>query len=143
MFAVFFLVQTCGGVLSGAEGNFSSPLHPSFYPPAVDCKWTIKVCNIAFPPAPLHPKPLLPHPPLANERNAAAALEKPSCKVPPLSSSVRLLLQFFVCCWCVCSVRVSSCTRSPTACMGVFPNLSSSIHMGYGCMSWSVAGGVT
>nr|XP_040022216.1 suppressor of tumorigenicity 14 protein homolog isoform X1 [Gasterosteus aculeatus aculeatus] len=36
-------VQTCGGVLSGVEGTFSSPLYPSFYPPAVDCKWTIKV----------------------------------------------------------------------------------------------------
>ncbi|XP_034553462.1 suppressor of tumorigenicity 14 protein [Notolabrus celidotus] len=36
-------VKTCGGTLSKSEGVFTSPLHPSFYPPAVDCKWTIKV----------------------------------------------------------------------------------------------------
>ncbi|XP_070690743.1 suppressor of tumorigenicity 14 protein homolog [Pempheris klunzingeri] len=36
-------VKTCGGVLSNNEGIFTSPLHPSFYPPAMDCKWTIKV----------------------------------------------------------------------------------------------------
>nr|XP_046255324.1 suppressor of tumorigenicity 14 protein homolog isoform X2 [Scatophagus argus] len=36
-------VKTCGGVLSQGSGVFTSPLHPSFYPPAVDCKWTIKV----------------------------------------------------------------------------------------------------
>ncbi|KAF0045290.1 suppressor of tumorigenicity 14 protein homolog [Scophthalmus maximus] len=36
-------VKTCGGVLSEKAGVFTSPLHPSFYPPAVDCKWTIKV----------------------------------------------------------------------------------------------------
>ncbi|XP_070767467.1 suppressor of tumorigenicity 14 protein homolog [Enoplosus armatus] len=35
--------KTCGGVLSESKGVFNSPLHPSFYPPAVDCKWTIKV----------------------------------------------------------------------------------------------------
>uniref|UniRef100_A0A7N6BC91 Zmp:0000001114 n=1 Tax=Anabas testudineus TaxID=64144 RepID=A0A7N6BC91_ANATE len=37
--------KTCGGVLSEKEGNFTSPLYPQFYPPSVDCKWTIKVCN--------------------------------------------------------------------------------------------------
>lgn len=36
-------VKTCGGVLAESNGVFTSPLHPSFYPPAVDCKWTIKV----------------------------------------------------------------------------------------------------
>ncbi|XP_060937487.1 suppressor of tumorigenicity 14 protein homolog [Limanda limanda] len=36
-------VKTCGGVLTEKQGVFTSPLHPSFYPPAVDCKWTIKV----------------------------------------------------------------------------------------------------
>uniref|UniRef100_UPI0037E8BAA5 suppressor of tumorigenicity 14 protein n=1 Tax=Semicossyphus pulcher TaxID=241346 RepID=UPI0037E8BAA5 len=36
-------VTSCGGELSKSEGAFTSPLHPSFYPPAVDCKWTIKV----------------------------------------------------------------------------------------------------
>ncbi|XP_034030961.1 suppressor of tumorigenicity 14 protein isoform X2 [Thalassophryne amazonica] len=35
-------VKTCGGVLSESNGTFVSPLHPSFYPPAVDCKWTIE-----------------------------------------------------------------------------------------------------
>ncbi|XP_036929687.1 suppressor of tumorigenicity 14 protein homolog [Acanthopagrus latus] len=34
---------TCGGILSESNGALTSPLHPSFYPPAVDCKWTIKV----------------------------------------------------------------------------------------------------
>lgn len=33
----------CGGVLSNKEGTFTSPLYPGFYPPALDCKWTIKV----------------------------------------------------------------------------------------------------
>ncbi|XP_072316578.1 suppressor of tumorigenicity 14 protein homolog [Eucyclogobius newberryi] len=36
-------VQKCGGVLTDDKGVFSSPMHPSFYPPATDCKWTIKV----------------------------------------------------------------------------------------------------
>ncbi|TMS10357.1 Suppressor of tumorigenicity 14 protein [Larimichthys crocea] len=35
--------KTCGGVLTTDKGVFTSPLHPSFYPPAVDCKWTIEV----------------------------------------------------------------------------------------------------
>uniref|UniRef100_A0A8C4EZX1 ST14 transmembrane serine protease matriptase n=1 Tax=Dicentrarchus labrax TaxID=13489 RepID=A0A8C4EZX1_DICLA len=35
--------KKCGGVLSESAGVFTSPLHPSFYPPAVDCEWTIKV----------------------------------------------------------------------------------------------------
>uniref|UniRef100_A0AAX7W4K8 Zmp:0000001114 n=1 Tax=Astatotilapia calliptera TaxID=8154 RepID=A0AAX7W4K8_ASTCA len=34
---------TCGGSLSQKQGNFTSPLYPSFYPPAKDCKWTITV----------------------------------------------------------------------------------------------------
>ncbi|XP_030641168.1 suppressor of tumorigenicity 14 protein homolog [Chanos chanos] len=35
--------KTCGGDLTQLEGNFSSPHFPSFYPPALDCTWTIKV----------------------------------------------------------------------------------------------------
>uniref|UniRef100_W5KUB8 ST14 transmembrane serine protease matriptase n=1 Tax=Astyanax mexicanus TaxID=7994 RepID=W5KUB8_ASTMX len=35
--------QTCGGVLTNQSGNISSPRYPSFYPPSVDCSWTIKV----------------------------------------------------------------------------------------------------
>lgn len=33
----------CGGVHTDNKGVINSPLHPSFYPPAIDCKWTIKV----------------------------------------------------------------------------------------------------
>uniref|UniRef100_A0A665W422 Suppressor of tumorigenicity 14 protein homolog n=1 Tax=Echeneis naucrates TaxID=173247 RepID=A0A665W422_ECHNA len=36
-------VQTCGGALSASKGVFTSPLYPVFYPPAIDCKWTIQV----------------------------------------------------------------------------------------------------
>ncbi|KAF1387763.1 hypothetical protein PFLUV_G00083330 [Perca fluviatilis] len=36
-------VTTCGGILSESQGVFTSPLYPSFYPPAMDCNWTIKV----------------------------------------------------------------------------------------------------
>uniref|UniRef100_A0A3Q4N0Z4 ST14 transmembrane serine protease matriptase n=1 Tax=Neolamprologus brichardi TaxID=32507 RepID=A0A3Q4N0Z4_NEOBR len=32
---------TCGGSLSQKQGSFTSPLYPSFYPPAKECKWTI------------------------------------------------------------------------------------------------------
>ncbi|KAJ8005317.1 hypothetical protein DPEC_G00145370 [Dallia pectoralis] len=35
--------KTCGGVLTEIKGNFSSPNYPGFYPPTLDCKWTIKV----------------------------------------------------------------------------------------------------
>uniref|UniRef100_A0A6Q2Z9G2 Zmp:0000001114 n=1 Tax=Esox lucius TaxID=8010 RepID=A0A6Q2Z9G2_ESOLU len=35
--------KNCGGILSDIQGNFSSPHYPSFYPPALDCNWTIKV----------------------------------------------------------------------------------------------------
>uniref|UniRef100_A0A672GEG4 Suppressor of tumorigenicity 14 protein homolog n=1 Tax=Salarias fasciatus TaxID=181472 RepID=A0A672GEG4_SALFA len=41
-------VMRCGGVLSDKEGTFTSPRYPAFYPPAVDCKWTIQVCNTPF-----------------------------------------------------------------------------------------------
>ncbi|XP_029929211.1 suppressor of tumorigenicity 14 protein homolog isoform X2 [Myripristis murdjan] len=35
--------KSCGGLLTESKGVFHSPHHPSFYPPAVDCRWTIKV----------------------------------------------------------------------------------------------------
>lgn len=54
-FVLFFFSATkCGGVLTETKGVITSPLHPSFYPPAVDCKWTIKVCPIP-PPCPFPP----------------------------------------------------------------------------------------
>uniref|UniRef100_A0A665W426 Suppressor of tumorigenicity 14 protein homolog n=1 Tax=Echeneis naucrates TaxID=173247 RepID=A0A665W426_ECHNA len=40
-------LQTCGGALSASKGVFTSPLYPVFYPPAIDCKWTIQVCITA------------------------------------------------------------------------------------------------
>lgn len=95
------LAQTCGGVLSDKKGEFTSPHHPSLYPPALDCKWTIKVCYSAPLPRPPRPPsstsaPRAPPPPLpslaCHERNAEAAVQKPSCSVPLLSSSVRPLL---------------------------------------------------
>ncbi|XP_062872681.1 suppressor of tumorigenicity 14 protein [Trichomycterus rosablanca] len=33
--------ETCGGVLTSLNGTFSSPHYPSFYPPNLDCTWTI------------------------------------------------------------------------------------------------------
>ncbi|KAK1786331.1 hypothetical protein P4O66_018035, partial [Electrophorus voltai] len=36
-------VKSCGGVLTSLSGNISSPYYPSFYPPSVDCTWTINV----------------------------------------------------------------------------------------------------
>ncbi|XP_060744494.1 suppressor of tumorigenicity 14 protein homolog [Tachysurus vachellii] len=35
--------QTCGGLLTNESGTFTSPHYPSFYPPMVDCNWTISV----------------------------------------------------------------------------------------------------
>ncbi|KAJ8378927.1 hypothetical protein AAFF_G00232920 [Aldrovandia affinis] len=35
--------KSCGGTLTARSGNFTSPHYPSFYPPALDCKWTIEV----------------------------------------------------------------------------------------------------
>ncbi|CAL8248740.1 unnamed protein product [Lota lota] len=35
--------ESCGGLLTNVTGQFSSPLYPSFYPPALDCNWTIQV----------------------------------------------------------------------------------------------------
>ncbi|XP_007559566.1 suppressor of tumorigenicity 14 protein isoform X1 [Poecilia formosa] len=36
-------VSQCDAVLTNDEDNFTSPLYPSFYPPARNCTWTIKV----------------------------------------------------------------------------------------------------
>ncbi|XP_028664301.1 ST14 transmembrane serine protease matriptase a [Erpetoichthys calabaricus] len=35
----------CGGQLTGAGGNFTSPNYPSYYPPRMDCTWNITVPN--------------------------------------------------------------------------------------------------
>ncbi|XP_031432697.1 suppressor of tumorigenicity 14 protein homolog [Clupea harengus] len=35
--------KTCGGSFTNSSGSFSSPHFPSFYPPALDCKWTFSV----------------------------------------------------------------------------------------------------
>ncbi|KAM6967868.1 suppressor of tumorigenicity 14 protein homolog [Aplochiton taeniatus] len=35
--------ETCGGKLVASTGKISSPHFPSFYPPALDCKWEITV----------------------------------------------------------------------------------------------------
>lgn len=55
------IVETCGDTLSSSNGVITSPLHPSFYPPAIDCSWTIKVCNAA-PFTSGHPPSLPTHP---------------------------------------------------------------------------------
>ncbi|XP_062895017.1 suppressor of tumorigenicity 14 protein homolog isoform X2 [Mobula hypostoma] len=33
----------CGGTLTAIAGNFSTPYYPAFYPPNINCVWTIKV----------------------------------------------------------------------------------------------------
>ncbi|MCJ8740324.1 hypothetical protein PDJAM_G00057610 [Pangasius djambal] len=35
--------KTCGGLLTNLSGIFTSPHYPSFYPPMVNCNWTITV----------------------------------------------------------------------------------------------------
>ncbi|XP_067882323.1 suppressor of tumorigenicity 14 protein homolog [Heterodontus francisci] len=36
-------LKECGGTLSELAGNFSTPYYPAFYPPNINCMWTIKV----------------------------------------------------------------------------------------------------
>lgn len=36
----------CGGSISSWNGSISSPHYPSFYPPNVDCLWTVKVSHV-------------------------------------------------------------------------------------------------
>lgn len=56
-FSSFFSVIKCNATLTADKGVITSPLHPSFYPPAVDCKWTIKVCPPSSPPILPSPAP--------------------------------------------------------------------------------------
>ncbi|KAM9468577.1 suppressor of tumorigenicity 14 protein homolog isoform 2-T2 [Clarias gariepinus] len=35
--------ETCGALLTDLSGNFTTPHYPSFYPPMVNCAWTITV----------------------------------------------------------------------------------------------------
>ncbi|ETE67611.1 Suppressor of tumorigenicity 14 protein-like protein, partial [Ophiophagus hannah] len=34
---------SCGGVLKGISGNFTTPYYPAYYPPNLDCVWNIEV----------------------------------------------------------------------------------------------------
>lgn len=46
--ATFFQLpkmSSCGGLLSEAQGTFSSPYYPGHYPPNINCTWNIKVPN--------------------------------------------------------------------------------------------------
>lgn len=46
--ATFFQLpkmRSCGGLLSEAQGTFSSPYYPGHYPPNINCTWNIKVPN--------------------------------------------------------------------------------------------------
>lgn len=106
-----FISVTCGGSLSQKQGNFTSPLYPSFYPPAKDCKWTITVCTtLPFPspssawtftphtpPAPPPPSPCL----ACHERDAEAALLLSTSSIficqTAVSTAVLAGLQCFVC----------------------------------------------
>ncbi|XP_026534392.1 suppressor of tumorigenicity 14 protein [Notechis scutatus] len=36
-------MTSCGGVLKGVSGNFTTPYYPAFYPPNLDCIWNIEV----------------------------------------------------------------------------------------------------
>ncbi|KAF7699179.1 ST14 transmembrane serine protease matriptase a [Silurus meridionalis] len=35
--------STCGGILTGTSGTFTSPNYPKYYPPEKRCEWTIQV----------------------------------------------------------------------------------------------------
>ncbi|KAL7870623.1 hypothetical protein SRHO_G00081200 [Serrasalmus rhombeus] len=36
---------TCGGILTGNSGTFTSPNYPKYYPPLTKCEWTIQVAS--------------------------------------------------------------------------------------------------
>lgn len=40
---VVYTETLCGGQLSGENGKFTSPNFPNYYPPRINCHWTIKV----------------------------------------------------------------------------------------------------
>lgn len=40
---VVYTETICGGQLSGENGKFASPNFPNYYPPRINCHWTIKV----------------------------------------------------------------------------------------------------
>lgn len=106
-----FISVTCGGSLSQKQGNFTSPLYPSFYPPAKDCKWTITVCTTLPFPSPSSAWTFTPHTPLAppppspclacHERDAEAALLLSTSSIficqTAVSTAVLAGLQCFVC----------------------------------------------
>lgn len=140
---VFLSVKTCGGTLSNSKGVITSPLHPSFYPPAVDCKWTIKVCSSA----PFTGPPPLPETPLPTSSfSSILSLPREECWGSTLAaklfstSSIFICqnavaaaalaeLQCFVCWFCarVC-VYVCVCVSRP---VWVCCNLSPLIYMWY------------
>lgn len=115
-----FAVKTCGGMLSDSKGVFTSPLHPSFYPPAVDCKWTIKVCI----PAPFT-GPLLylkPHP--SSSSSSILSLPWAECWGSTVAAKLFSTSSIFICqnavaaaapaeMWCsVCRFCVCACMHS-------------------------------
>lgn len=37
----------CGGSISSWNGSISSPYYPSYYPPNIDCTWTLEVSRLS------------------------------------------------------------------------------------------------
>lgn len=38
----------CGGTISSWNGSLSSPYYPSYYPPNIDCIWTLRVSHVCL-----------------------------------------------------------------------------------------------
>lgn len=38
----------CGGSISSWNGSISSPYYPSYYPPNIDCTWTLRVSHASL-----------------------------------------------------------------------------------------------
>ena len=36
----------CGGSISSWNGSITSPYYPSYYPPNIDCTWTVRVSHM-------------------------------------------------------------------------------------------------